>query len=272
MSHLLLSIFVLLHLSCGCAINSVPPGLNNRRDLWSIIVLHITDLVDSPALLVHPIGPSLSKKCLVVILCSSSSRLTSCLSSRAWLYRWPLCRWAWASQPSPPSPPPLVSSPSPPCWPLKPSWPRRRKRLVTEWTATARRTERSPISCRSRSDTSDLSPHFAYSVTVTTHPRPAVSHWEHFDLVTVLWLLYLLLFNGVSCFLLFILSHLLSLSVPACLPLARSLSLHLIALCHLSTCYFSRSKLLSGKAQIETGIWGSCKTPQTQFWTSKAHK
>lgn len=105
---------------------------------------------------------------------------------------------------------------------------------MTEWTATARRTERSPISCRSRSDTSDLSPHFAYSVTVTTDPRPAVSHWEHFDLVTVLWLLYLLLFNGVSCFLLFILSHLLSLSVPACLPLARSLSLCISLRCAIS--------------------------------------
>lgn len=201
-SHLLLSIFVLLHLSCGWAINAVPPGLNRRRDLWSIIGLRITDLFDSPPLLVHSIVPSPSKPCLVVLLCSSSSRPTSCLSSRAWLSRWPLCRWAWASQPSPPSPPPLVSSPSPPCWPLKPSWPRRRKRLVTGSTATARRTERSPISRRSCSDTSHLSPHFAYSVSVTTNPRPAVSHWEHFDLVTVLLLLYLLLFDTVSCFLL----------------------------------------------------------------------
>lgn len=185
-SHLLLSVFVLLHLSCGWAINSVPPGLNNRRDLWSIIGLRIPDLFDSPPLLVHSISPSPSKPCLVVILCSSSSRLTSCLSSRAWLYPWPLCRWAWASRASPPSPPPLASSPSPPCWPLKPSWPRRRKRLATESTATARRTERSLTRRRSRSDTSDLSPHFAYSVSVTTDPRPAVSHWEHFDLVTVL--------------------------------------------------------------------------------------
>lgn len=109
---------------------------------------------------------------------------------------------------------------------------------MTGSTATARRTERSPISRRSCSDTSHLSPHFAYSVSVTTDPRPAVSHWEHFDLVTVLWLLYLLLFDTVSCFLLFILPHLLLPFVPTCLPLIPPppLSLHLISLCHLSTC------------------------------------
>lgn len=192
--HLLLSIFVLLHLSCCSWANSfVPPGLNIRPDLRSIIGLHVTDLLDSPLLFVHSISSSPSKLCLVVILCSSSSRLTSCLSSRAWLCQWPLCRWDSANQPFPPSPPPLASSPSPPCWPLKPSWPRRRKHLVK--TATARRTERSPISRRPCSDTSDLSPHFAYSVSVTTDPRPAVSHWEHFGVVTVFWLLYLPLFD-----------------------------------------------------------------------------
>lgn len=75
--------------------------------------------------------------------CSSSSRLTSCPSFRAWPCPWPRCLWVWASQPCQPSPLPPVSSHCLLCWPPRPSWPRRRRLLVTAWTATVRRTETS---------------------------------------------------------------------------------------------------------------------------------
>lgn len=223
----------------------------------------------------HSISRARSKPCLVVILCSSSSRLTSCLSSRAWLYRWPLCRWAWASQLSPLSPPPLVSSPSPPCWPLKPSWPRRRKHLVTEWTATARRTERSPISRRSRSDTSDLSPHFAYSVSVTTDQLfligSTLTWWLSFGCF-----IYCSLTVSLLSFCLFYHAFFHFLFQPVFLFLSRSffLSLHLISLCHLPTCSTQLlfSNLLSEKLKLKEGFEEAAKPVSRQNDKSVANK
>lgn len=144
-----LACIVVFHLSCCAWANStVPQGLYINHNLWCIIGLCIADFA-FPSVFCHDLCAGSILLCLKFCLfcrpCSSSSRLTSCLSSRAWPCPWPLCRWAWASLLSQPSPPPLASSPSPPCWPPKLSWPRRRKHHVTELTATARKTETSLI-------------------------------------------------------------------------------------------------------------------------------
>lgn len=127
---------------------------------------------------------------------------------------------------------------------------------MTESTATARRTERSPTSRRPPSDASHLSPHFACSVSVTTDPRPAVSRWEHFDLVTGLWWLYLLLFDSVSCFLLLILFFRFLFQ-----PVLPSLPLSLCILSrHLSTCSSSTSLICCQEKLKLTRIRGSWKS------------
>lgn len=75
---------------------------------------------------------------------------------------------------------------------------------------------------------------------MTTDPRPAVSHWEHFGVVTVFWLLYLLLFDSL-------LYHIFSF----CLPLSPLIlpPLHLLPP---PQNLLLTTNLLSGKAKSET--------------------
>lgn len=71
-SHLLLSIVVLLHLSCGWANSCGPPGLKIRRDLWSVIGLHVTDLFDSFCYSCTPsVHPCLS--CVWLSFCAAAA-------------------------------------------------------------------------------------------------------------------------------------------------------------------------------------------------------